>query len=112
MKYFLAMIVLFILAGCGSSYQMTTYRPRGSSEDAWKIKVSKNSLTSNVEIAINDSVVASGGIGLFSSGEELKGEYRGHKVVGMLDKSSTWYGSSKENCLVMIDGELAGKFEF
>lgn len=111
MRLLFLCVTLFVI-GCSSSYQMTSYRPRGSTEDAWKIKAQKNDLTGNVEISINDSVVASGSIGIFSNGQELKGEYHGHKITAMLDNTSTWYGKSKENCLVMVDGELAGRFEF
>lgn len=111
MKALLFGVMLIILVGCGSTTNISTYRPVGSTEAAWQVRAEKNNLTDKIQIYVNDSLVTEGSIGLFNSGEELRGEYRGHKVVAMIQKTSSLL-SEGITCLVLIGGEIAGKFEF
>ncbi len=109
MKYACFFFLLFVV-GCSHTAQIASYRPRGSSEIAWNVKVEQNSLSGHVNVIVNDSVVCDGTIGVFESGEELKGNYRGHPVIALLERSSSLF-TRKTVCIVMIDGEMAGKFE-
>jgi len=110
MRYLLLVIAAATIVACGSSSGLSSYRPAGYTGAAWTVKAEKNKLTDKVHVFVNDSLVCAGSIGLFSSGEEIKGEYRGHKVVAMLQKTRSFL-SEGFTCLVMIDGEIAGKFE-
>jgi len=92
--------------------QTLSYRPKGSNERMWNIRAEKNLFTDNVEVFVNDSLVTECSIGIFESGTECKGEYQGHPVLAMLDKSKSLLGSDKIKCLIMIDGELVGKVEW
>ena len=110
MKYFLP-VLLLVLIGCGSSLNITTYRPAGSTESPWRVVAAKSNSGDRVEVSINDSLVCSASIGVFGSSDEATGEYRGHKVVCMLQKTSAFLKTGLQ-CIVMIDGEMAGKFEW
>jgi len=104
--------VLLFIIGCGSAVQTLTYRPKGSNEKMWNIHAEKNTFSNNVEVFVNDSLVTECSIGIFESGTECKGEYLGHPVLAMLDKSSSFLGGETIKCLIMIDGELVGKVEW
>ncbi len=111
MKYILPLLAALILIACGSTSNMMTYRPRGSTESAWNVRAEKGNVSNSVQVFINDSLVCEGGPGVFSSDADLKGEYRGHAVTAMVQRSTGLFKTGIR-CMVFIDGELAGKFEW
>jgi hypothetical protein len=110
MKYLLFSL-LFILAGCSTPPTITTYQPHGSTEPAWRVVANKSSSGDRVDVTINDSLVCVVDVGVMGSSDESKAVYKGHKVLCTLQRTTGWFGDGLQ-CLVMIDGELAGKFEW
>ncbi len=110
MKSVLLVFALVMIIGCGSTSNIASYRPRGSNEAAWKVKVEQNNLTKKVEISVNDSVVCEGSVGVFNTDEDMKGDYRGHHVTANLSRTQSFMKEGYR-CEVFIDGELVGKFD-
>jgi hypothetical protein len=111
MKSFLVGL-LFVAAGCaGGHHEMMTYRPAGSTGSPWRVAATRIRDWDRVDVAINDSVVCTANIAIMGNSDEAKGEYRGHKVIANLQKTEGLSGEGLR-CVVTIDGEMAGKFEW
>jgi len=110
-KTLLAVCGLVLLAGCAAS-EFSMYKSKNS-DTQWNITGSKTSLTNQISIAINDSVVVVDKPAAFSNTIEAKGTYRGHDVhffavynTGVLGI----FGAGWETT-VLVDNELAARFK-
>jgi hypothetical protein len=107
MKTFAAVLVCLIVAGCASSSNLT-FRPKGSSEDAWRIVTTKTG--NGVKVMVNDSLVVDESLGIFARSGDFSGKYLGHNVTVhfIYDNGFLGIGAGWETT-VYIDGELAGR---
>ena len=110
MKYFL-LSLLFVVGGCSTPPTITTYQPHGSTEPPWRIVANKSHYGDRVDVTLNDSLVCVTDVAMMGNSDESKGVYGGHKVLCTLQRTTWWFGNGLQ-CIVTIDGELAGKFEW
>ncbi|MBI4835154.1 MAG: hypothetical protein HY811_10140 [Planctomycetes bacterium] len=104
-------VLFFLFNGCSAS-SSSSYRPAGSTSAAWQINGNWNKTTGVVTITINGTEVIKSAVGAFSSSKTLEGTHDGHKVTAVLTKTTSLLGQSGMVCMVMVDGEIAAKFEW
>jgi hypothetical protein len=107
--FFIAGFIL--LVGCMSTVPSDSYRPRGSTENAWAISGQFNELTGNLIVTIDGRQVINGNVSVWDGSGELYGRYQGRRVsvsCNYVTKVFTAY----EQCMVFVDGERAASFQF
>lgn len=103
--------LVYLFNGCTSS-SSAAYRPAGSTAAAYQINGHWNKTTGVVTISFNGKEVISSAVGVLSSSKTLEGTYDGHKVTAVLTKTTSVLLQAGMVCLVMVDGEVAAKFEW
>ena len=105
-------VLAFITIGCASS-EFAFYRPSGSTESQWQIKVEKSNIGQNFKVIVNDSTVIDKGANFFTGNLNADGTYRGHKIDLVVTYSSGFLGiGSGYTAMVTVDNELAAQFKF
>lgn len=104
---FSVIVLMIIINGCGTTSNTALYQPDKESQP-WKIKVEMG--RTSVDVFINDSLVVSGGTGMFGTRTELTGTYRGAKVMAIVNKPPSMMGDALR-CDLLIDDKLVGQFE-
>jgi len=113
-KLYLVLIVLaFVIVGCSSS-QFVTYRPAGSTEKNWDIHVQKTSgVNVSFQVIINDSTVIDESQNMFTKSLDAKSKYKDKEIKLSVTYSSGFLGfGAGYHAMLLIDNELAGKFDF
>jgi hypothetical protein len=111
--YFFIVIVSSILIAACSSSQVLTYRPAGSNEKMWDIRIEKSSIMDQFEVIINDSTVIEETPNMFTNSLDVKSLYRGKEVKLLVNYSTGCLGiGSGYNAILFIDNEMAGQFSF
>lgn len=107
MKILAAVLVCLIFAGCASSSNLT-FRPKGSSEDSWRIVTTKTG--NGVKVTVNETLVIDESLGIFSRSADFSGKFKEHNVTVhlMYDSGFLGIGAGWETT-VYVDGELAGR---
>lgn len=107
MRTLLAALVCVMFVGCASSSNLT-FRPKGSTEDSWRIVTTKTG--NGVKVTVNEAVVIDESLGIFSHSGDFTGKYKEHTVTLHLvyDNGFLGIGAGWEST-VFIDGELAGR---
>jgi hypothetical protein len=110
-KILLAICGLVLLAGCAAS-EFASYTMKNS-DTHWNITGSKTSITNNISIAINDSVVVTDKPAAFSNTIEAKGTYRGHEVhfFSVYNNGILGIFGAGWETTVLVDNELAARFK-
>jgi hypothetical protein len=102
---------LVLLAGCAAS-EIASYTMKNS-DTQWNITGRKTSITNNISIAINDSVVVTDKPAAFSNTIEAKGTYRGHEVhfFSVYNNGILGIFGAGWETTVLVDNELAARFK-
>ena len=108
MSKLLPIVLALLLLACATT-ATTNYRPRGSNDAAWKITstIQQNSLT----VTINDSTIVDESLGFFTGNGEFNRTYRDHSVNVIVEYVRDLLKGNYYNVLVMVDGEVAGRFQ-
>ena len=120
-KVSLLLLMSFMVAAC-SSVEYATYRPRGSNDPLWQVKVKKSEgfVAPDFKVLINDSTVIDEGASGWTGELDANGNYRGHLVTitvrhveqmhnygsGIVSDEGPYYTT------VTIDNELVGQWKF
>jgi hypothetical protein len=103
--------ILSLVIGCTAS-SSAAYRPAGSTAAAYQINGHWNKTTGVVTITFDGKEVISKAVGMFSSSKTLEATYDGHKVTAVFTKTTSLLLQEGMVCMVMVDGEVAAKFEW
>lgn len=107
-------IAIFTLAllfvGCASS-QFATYRPPGSTKEAWEIEAKWHSLGDQLSVVINGTLVLDTGVNIFSGRGEAEGTYEDKKIKAVVFKSGELF-EEKTIVQIFVDEVKAAEFKF
>lgn len=107
----IAMVALALsFIGCASS-QFATYRPPGSTKEAWEIEAKWHSLGDQLSILINGTIVLDTGVNIFSGKGDAEGTYEDKKIKAVVYKSGELF-EEKTIVQIFVDGVKAAEFKF
>ena len=110
MKFLTVALALTIISGCATAPSQG-YRPANYSGSPWNITGELNELTGGVMIKINNQVVISDRVSIFTGSGEFSGAYES-KPVNASCMTSMGLLSTKTNCFVFVSGERAATLTF
>src|SRR3954462_4973955 len=105
MKFLSLVFSLLLLAGCATAPSQS-YRPANYSGSPWNITGEMNELTGGLVIKINNQLVISDRVSIFTGSGEFAGAYD-NKPVNASCMTSTGLLTTKTNCFVFVSGERA-----
>ena len=111
MKKLLCLLLLVLFVACAAGSPTQSYRPANYTGAAWDISGDFNGLTKRLIVKINGETAIDDRLPLLSSGGEVKGQYKNHKVVANCFEQRSLFTQSYQ-CIVFVDNDRAATLQF